>query len=106
MRARLLVIMLFFPSLCIPGTEMEFKCRKCGLKDTYVNGNLMMGYQRVAFCRQENRFVSIFWRYRESPPKPIRVEHGISVYQCPFCKRRSSTFVGSGSVPPMRQQEI
>ena len=87
MRARLLLLILVFPSFCIAGTEMEFKCRRCSLKDTYIKGDLMMGYQRAAFCPREGHFVSIFWRYRESPPKPSRLDHGLAIYQCPSCKK-------------------
>ena len=85
MRA-VLILMFVCASNVFAGEEEAFACRHCGLKGTYISGNLMTAEQRVAFCGNKDHFVSISWDYYKRPPKPVRLDGKTPVFACPICK--------------------
>jgi DNA-directed RNA polymerase subunit RPC12/RpoP len=86
MRTVIALIALFCCTLCYASIEQAFVCRQCRLKGTYVPDGLLTADGFVAFCPKDH-FVSIYWDYHKRPPKPVRVEHGVSIYVCPSCKQ-------------------
>ena len=67
------------------GIEQEFKCRNCGLKGKYVQGNLMFAHQIVAYCSNKNHIVNISWDYKRPRLKPAKYDGKTPLYICPVC---------------------
>jgi hypothetical protein len=86
MRSVILTAALFATSLCYAGSEESFLCKRCELKGTYVRGNLMSGYQIVAYCSNKHHLVNIAWGYNKHGLKPAKFDRNVPLYMCPVCK--------------------
>ena len=86
MRALVVLLVLAMPAAMSAGTEMHFRCRNCGLKDTYGTGGGFFFYEFPAFCRGKNHFVSIAWERGKPRPQPVRRVRDVLVYTCRICK--------------------
>src|SRR5437867_5969726 len=85
MRCVIVAAFLLCASLCYGGMEQQFVCRHCGLKGTYVQGDLMFARQIVAYCQNREHLVNISWDYKKPAPKPARFDGKVPVYTCPVC---------------------
>jgi hypothetical protein len=104
-RTAVLLGNLLFAAACYASQEMEFKCRHCHLKGTFLDDGLLTAAGFPAFCRKKDHFVSITWDYHKRPPKPVRFERGMPVHTCPICGTPTARKLDQTACPRCRSKD-